>query len=192
MFSQKKVKFELSSDVSFPVGKDKFKIYKDPENPFSLQHYSAKKFQNPFISLKAGATYPITSRFSGGIQTGVFIFFRETHFLGTVRTFPAIPIQATFDVNKKLNEKQEFGVKLAPGILLYEVDEVVYHVTNALLLDGELYFNFSKKSKLRLGWRSIQEWANFEYYLTNTNATVKHKFQLARNSVYAGYSFLIN
>lgn len=188
-FSQNTISVDLNSDISLPVGADKFKTYLDPENSFSLHHYAFKKWENPFLSLKATALYSINKNLSAGLQTGVIFFLRETHFIEIKRTFPAFPIQAAVVFDTKINNTKSAGIKLAPGLALYRIDDYIFQVKNAFLIDGEIFYKFSKRSRIKIGFSMMKEWTHFKQFLEPRQKTVQHEFTLNRNSVYVGYGF---
>ena len=192
-FSQKKnIQYEISGRVNNSVGSDQFKTIFSPDNVQRVSYPSSKKWEHPFYSLTGIATKPITKNISVGLSSGIYLFDKEEHYLGIKRTFVAIPIQTVFDYHLQLKEHRLLGARISPGILMYKIDDFFIKVNNAFVVDGELYYKFSPRSKFQVGWNQIVENASMDFPDNNPNSSVKKDFSLNRSAVYLGYSFLIN
>jgi len=97
-----------------------------------------------------------------------------------------------FDFHLNRKEKSNIGIRLLPGILFYKIDDFVIKFNNAFVLDGEIYYKISPRSKFQIGWNQIVENGKMDFVLSNTNSEVKRDFSINRSAVYLGYTILIN
>lgn len=122
----------------------------------------------------------------------MYVFIRQKHFLDIKRTFVAIPLQTSLDYCTKFDGKSLLGLRLSPGILFYKIDENIFKIKNAFLLNTELYYGISPQSKINIGFNLPKEKTKFEDYLDVQNKYVNHNFSINRTAILLGYSMLIN
>jgi hypothetical protein len=187
--AQKKIDYNISPSIYFSTSKENTKTYITEDNINTLHYSSSKPFHNPGFSLNTSATYSLLNKINVGIQSGIRLFIYETHFLNIKRTFVAIPLQGLLNYEYPLRKNSSIGIEIAPGFLFYKIDDFVYKIKNAFLLDAFAYYKFDKRHKVKIGIDILKEYASFDFKLNNSNTDEIFKFPVQRTSILLGYSY---
>lgn len=116
-----------------------------------MSYPTSKKWENPFYYILGAGSYEINKNIDLGLATGLYLFDKETHYFGIKRTFAALPILSIFDFHLTPKNKSNIGVRILPGILVYNIDDTFIKVNTAFIFGGEIYYEFSTRFKIQIG-----------------------------------------
>jgi len=130
-------------------------------------------------------------KFFTGLQPGIQLHFNETHFAGIKRTFVTIPVQATFSYILFPVKNNAMGVSVAAGAVFYKINDYIYKIKNGFIFNGELFYEISKRHKIKFGLEKQVDNTSFYYENNPPTPATKFNFSLNRLSMFVGCGFKI-
>ncbi|MBX2933465.1 MAG: hypothetical protein KF825_04415 [Ferruginibacter sp.] len=130
-------------------------------------------------------------KFFNGLQPGIQLHFNETHFADIKRTFVTILVQTTFSYILFPVKNNAMGVSVAAGAVFYKINDYIYKIKNGFIFNGELFYEISKRHKIRFGLEKQVDNASFYYENNPPSPATKFNFSLNRLSMFVGCGFKI-
>jgi hypothetical protein len=190
--AQKKVNVDLNFNVYKSVGNEILKDYRTVDGYPSLQYFDRQRFKNPFISLTGNVSYPIFQKFHIGLQTGVYMTFREIYQSYPPTNHFSIPLQATIKYEVLNSPKYSSGVIVAGGINFFNIYEVWARYKNAALYNGSFYYKRGKSSfKIGVEKQIDNVTSYLKEFSSYTNEEL-YKYKLKRVSAFVSYGLTIH
>lgn len=190
--AQKKVNIDLNFNIYKSVGNEILKDYRTVDGYVSTQYYDKKRFKNPFISFTGNISYPIYNKFYVGLQTGLYMTFREIYESYPPTNHVSVPLQATLKYEVLNKPKYSFGVAVAGGINFFDIYELIGRYKNAALYSGSFYFK-TGKSNFKFGIEKQID--NASLYLKEIRSYTNeelYKYKLKRVSAFVSYGLTIH
>jgi hypothetical protein len=192
LHAQKKVNVDLNFNVYKSVGNEILKNYTTSDGYLGLQYFDKKRFKNPFISITGNVSYPILKKIYIGLQTGIYMTFKEIYVSYPPTNHFSIPLQATLKYEVLNKPKYSLGVIAAGGINFFNIYELTDRYKNAALYNGSFYYQVGK-SNFKFGLEKQID--NVTVYLKEISAYTKedlYKYKLNRGvSIFISYGFQI-
>jgi hypothetical protein len=191
--SQNKLRIETSANLSIPFTGNKTRTYVSQENNYTLYYESNKRRNNPSLNLRVLGESEINKNFRLGLQSGIYIYFNEQHFIGIKRTYVGVPLQLSTSYLIPLKTKNSLAINFAGGIMLHKkIDDFVFQVKNlSYLYNANIAYQFATKHLIRIGLEHQREQASFIFNKVNPTSNEMFKFPLKRNGFTIGYGFKI-
>lgn len=189
--AQKKVNVDLNFNIYKSIGKEIIKNYQTTDGYVIIEYYEKKRNKNPFISFTGNVYYPIFKKIHIGLQTGIYMIFKEIYQSYPPTNHFSIPLQATLKYEALNRTKFSSGVIVAAGINFLYIDEVWARYKNAALYNGSFYCK-SGKSIFKIGVEKQVDnvIANLHEFSAYTNENL-YKYKLSRVSGFISYGITI-
>jgi hypothetical protein len=150
LYSQK-VTVDINVGLGMPVNKNKLATYTSTLNSFTLQYFSAKKYQYPDLHIKAQACYKLSKSIAIGVQSGIALHYLEKYFTNRQKTTEVFILQAGGRYFREINRGDEMGANAFIGKALFTIAEYPYKIASGNLYAFDCYYKIKHKHLLKMG-----------------------------------------
>lgn len=189
--AQKRVNVDLNFNVYKSIGNETLKNYRTADGYLGLEYFDKKRFKNPFISFTGNISYPVSKKMHAGLQTGVYMTFKEIYISYPPTNHFSVPLQATLKYEAIAKSNYSVGVIAAGGINIFNVYELTDRYKNAALYNCSFYYKHARSS-FKIGIEKQVD--NVTVYLNEISAYTKedlYKYKLKRISGFISYGLTI-
>lgn len=149
--AQNIINIDASFGLRLPVSNDVLKRYTTNPPYVMIEYFSRKKFSYPYFNLLADFSYGIGKKLKLGLQSGIYVHYREIYGSSTKRTTITAPLQLTVKYPVLAVKNKTIGVYAAAGVLFFSLDEFYEKYRNSALTNLSIFYKTKNGGLLKLG-----------------------------------------
>jgi len=191
--AQKGILVDFKFGLLNSFGTDASKNYESEINPYSFGYNTKKKLKHPAVNFMAGLAYPFSKKLSVGIQSGIYLRFKEQYYTLAQRTSVMPTLQVTAKYKLFTIDDRWLGVNAAAGMLFFDFTDVArFH--NSILYNACLSYQLTRKSSIQIGIENEADRVSIDLKKFDQNLFKSDvlKYNINRLFFSASYSFLIS
>jgi len=191
-YAQKKIGIDLSFGLRKSFSNDLERTYTTEPSFARLEYYSRKKFDHPYFNLLTNFSYPITTNFKLGLQTGVYVHYLESYMSSKKRTTLTAPLQLTETYTLWKVKKNALGIAAATGLIFFSVDNYIEKFKNGALFNISVFYSKNNEGLLKFGIEKQIDYA-IAYLKTISQYSPEDlfKYRIKRLSFAVSYGIII-
>jgi hypothetical protein len=191
LYSQK-VTVDINVGLGMSVNKNKLATYRSTLNSFTLQYFSAKKYQYPDLNIKAQACYKLSKNIAVGVQSGIALHYLEKYFTNRQKTTEVFILQGGGRYFREINRGNEIGANVFIGKALFTIAEFPYKIASGNLYSFDCFYKIKQKHLLKMGIDLQADKVSYSYIPAPGTGTMEiYQYKLKRTIFFISYGIVI-